>query len=74
MMEDAKQNPNKIFDMKHVVEEGDLVVVHSHLRHNPEAVGVAVIHIFRFQDEKIVELWDVGQLIPEESPNEHGMF
>jgi predicted SnoaL-like aldol condensation-catalyzing enzyme len=33
-----------------------------------------VIHIFRFEEDRIVELWDVGQEIPEDSPNDNGMF
>lgn len=31
-------------------------------------------HIFRFQGDRIVELWDVWQEIPKDSANEHGMF
>lgn len=29
---------------------------------------------FRFENNKIVEMWDVGQLIPENMLNEMGMF
>ena len=29
---------------------------------------------FRFQGDRIVELWDLGQPVPEKSPNENGMF
>jgi len=36
--------------------------------------GAAVVHIFRFEDDRIVELWDLGQAIPQDSPNRHGMF
>jgi predicted SnoaL-like aldol condensation-catalyzing enzyme len=32
------------------------------------------VHIFRFRGDKIVELWDLGQEVPESSPNENGMF
>lgn len=49
-------------------------MVHSLVKQNPEDLGRAVVHIFRFQDNKIVELWDIGQPIPEDSPNENGMF
>jgi len=74
MEENAVKNPNKVLEVKHAIQEGDTVAVHSHVKQNPDDLGGAVIHIFRFQDEQIVELWDVGQPIPEESPNENGMF
>ncbi|MEG0775427.1 MAG: hypothetical protein RR409_19070 [Clostridium sp.] len=35
---------------------------------------VAVVHIYRFEGEKIAEMWDISQEIPENSPNENGMF
>jgi len=30
--------------------------------------------LFRFEDGKIVELWDFGQPVPAESPNTDGLF
>lgn len=74
MEENALKNPNKILEIKHVIEEKDFVSVHSHVRQNAEDLGGAVVHIFRFKGDRIVELWDVGQPIPEKSPNENGMF
>jgi hypothetical protein len=32
------------------------------------------VHIFRFQNDLIAELWDIGQAVPENSPNQFGMF
>ncbi|WP_438824789.1 nuclear transport factor 2 family protein [Bacillus sp. JJ1532] len=74
MKENADLNPNKTLEVKHAIEEGEMVTVHSHVRQNPEDLGGVVVHIFRFQNDQIVELWDVGQPIPEDSPNENGMF
>jgi len=74
MEENARQNPGKNIEIKRVVGEGDLVAVHSQVRLKPEDVGAAVVHIFRFENDRIVELWDVGQPVPKESPNEYGMF
>jgi len=54
--------------------EGGFVVVHFHVRHGPGDLGAAVAHIFRFEEGRIVELWDLGQPVPEESPNRYGMF
>ena len=74
MKENAQANPGKIFEIQRVVQEGDLVAVHSHVRQNADDRGAAVVHIFRFEGSKIVELWDVGQALPELTLNENGMF
>lgn len=74
MEESAEKNPHKILEVKQALEEGNFVMVHSHVKQNPEDLGGAAVHIFRFQDGRIVELWDIGQAIPENSPNENGMF
>lgn len=74
MEENAAKNPNKILEVKRVIEEGDIVAVHSHVKQKQDDLGGAVVHIFRFHNNDIVELWDVGQTIPENSPNENGVF
>ncbi len=74
MEENARQNPSKVFEVKRAIAEGELVVVHSHVRQKPGDLGVAVVHIFRFEKGRIVELWDLGQPVPEKSLNQYGMF
>jgi len=74
MEENAKKNPHKTLQVVHVLAEGDLVAIHSHVRMNPNDRGFTLVHIFRFEGDKIAELWDVAQPVPEESPNEFGMF
>lgn len=74
MKENAEANPNKVFEVKHAIAEGEMVAVYSHVRQKPEDLGAVVVHIFRFHDNQIVEMWDVGQPVPENSPNENGMF
>lgn len=74
MKANARQNPDMIFEVKRAVAEGDFVVVHSHVRQRPSDLGAVVVHLFRFENERIVELWDVGQPIPDESANQYGMF
>ena len=75
MEQNAVENPNKAFQVQRTIAEGDLVAVHSRLQLKPGAPEIAVVHIFRFDDEgRIVELWDVGQPVPAQSPNEYGMF
>lgn len=74
MEENAHQNPNKVLEVKRAMAEGELVVVHSHVRQKPGDLGAAVVHLFRFEQGRIVELWDLGQPVPEKSPNQYGMF
>jgi hypothetical protein len=42
-------------------------------REDPEAPGIAVVHIFRFEQDRVAELWDLGQPILKQSPND-GLF
>jgi len=74
MAKNAAENPDKMFEVKHVLQEGDFVAVHGRVRLRPEAGDVALFHLFRFENGRIVELWDIGQPAPADSPNEHGMF
>jgi predicted SnoaL-like aldol condensation-catalyzing enzyme len=75
MEENHIQNPHKILDVKHALKDGDLVAIHSHVRMNPDDNrGVALVHIFRFQNGRVVELWDLGEPVPAETVNENGMF
>ncbi|MGJ7911096.1 nuclear transport factor 2 family protein [Neobacillus sp. LXY-1] len=74
MKENAAETPYKTLEVKHAIEEGEVVAVHSHIKQSPEDLGAAVVHIFRFQNKRIVELWDLSQPVPENSPNENGMF
>ena len=74
MEENAAMNPDKVLEIQRALQDGDLVAVHSHVRQHPGDRGAAVVHIFRFQGDRIAELWDVGQAVPESSPNELGMF
>lgn len=74
MMENAKVNPNKIFEVQNAVEDGDLVIVHSKVTTKTNNLDFAVVHVFRFHNNRITELWDIGQAVPADSPNENGMF
>jgi len=66
--------PGWSYDIKHAYVDGDIVVVHSHVRMKPEDRGFAVVDIFRFEKGKVVEHWDVLQPIPEKSANDNTMF
>lgn len=74
MEENAKRMPDKVFEIQRALEDGELVAVHSRFRQTPNDLDVAIIHIFRFNNGKVVELWDFGQAVPADSVNENGMF
>jgi predicted SnoaL-like aldol condensation-catalyzing enzyme len=73
MEENAKQFPNKTYETLRVLEDGDLVAIHGKVTLAPESQW-SVIHIFRFEDDLIVEEWEASQQVLKESPNESGVF
>ena len=71
----AKENLSSFkVEFKRVLADGDFVIVHAHAKANPEDRGSAVMDIFRLEDGKVVEHWDVIQPIPETAMNENTMF
>ena len=75
MQEASRTTPNKSIEIKHVYEDGDTVITQSLVtRQEADAPKIAVVHIFRFEQDRVAELWDVGQPISADSPNENGIF
>ncbi|OJW70786.1 MAG: hypothetical protein BGO57_03820 [Sphingomonadales bacterium 63-6] len=67
-------NPQARYIVHRVIADGDLVAVHNEARFNPDAAPSAVVDIFRVENCKIVEHWDVVQPVPAKSANNNGMF
>ena len=61
---------------EHALADGDLVALHVHNRRSPELRGNAVVDIFRIENGKVVEHWDVVQAIPDpdKAKNKNSMF
>jgi len=66
--------PKSRSEIKRVIADGDLVVLHVHSVREPGQRGRAIVDIFRLENGKIVEHWDVVQDIPEKMPHNNGMF
>jgi predicted SnoaL-like aldol condensation-catalyzing enzyme len=66
--------PNQRGEIKRVIAEGDLVVLHVHSTRGDGTPGRAIVDIFRIENGKVVEHWDVIQDIPAQAANQNGMF
>ena len=61
-------------EIKRVFADGDYVILHVHAVREPGTRGNAIVDIFKLENGKIVEHWDVVQPIPEKAANANGMF
>ncbi|MER6957953.1 nuclear transport factor 2 family protein [Streptomyces sp. NPDC000618] len=69
-----QQFPDAKVNVKRVISEGDLVVVHSNVIATPGTLGSAQFDIYRFQGGKIAEHWDSIQDVPATTASGNDMF
>jgi predicted SnoaL-like aldol condensation-catalyzing enzyme len=71
----ARSNsPDAQHHVKRLFADGDHVIAHVHVIIHPGDLGNAVVDIFRVENGRVVEHWDVAQAVPERAANTNGMF
>jgi predicted SnoaL-like aldol condensation-catalyzing enzyme len=66
--------PNHRYEVKRVIAEGPYVMLHLHGMGGPNPHGESVVDIFRVENGKVVEHWDIIQAIPDSADNANSMF
>lgn len=66
--------PNSHSEIVKSFVDGDYVILHVHAVREPGTRGNAIIDIFKLENGKIVEHWDVTQAIPEKTASGNPMF
>src|SRR4051794_36416145 len=66
--------PDSRSEIKRAFADGDYVILHVHSVREKGTRGRAIVDIFRLENGKIVEHWDLVQEIPEKAANSNGMF
>ena len=66
--------PNSHSEIKSSFVDGDYVILHVHAVREPGTKGNAIVDIFKLENGKIVEHWDVVQPVPENPANNNTMF
>ena len=66
--------PGHRYEVKRVIAEGPYVMLHLHGMGGPNPHGESVVDIFRIENGKVVEHWDIIQAIPDTADNANSMF
>ena len=75
--EGTSKYPEAEFTVKNILADGDFVAVYTQLlsvKSKPEEGGLRQVHLLRFDDNKIVEYWDITQQILPNMPNAKEAF
>jgi predicted SnoaL-like aldol condensation-catalyzing enzyme len=67
-------NPDATFEVKRILVDGDMAAVHLKARPKKDGPSLAVMDLYRLQDGKIVEHWDVIQPMTPSGANPHPFF
>jgi predicted SnoaL-like aldol condensation-catalyzing enzyme len=67
------KEPNFQIQILRIFADGDYVITHVWTHNGPDDRGGMAMDIFRLDNGKVVEHWDVNQAIPEKAMNDNGM-
>lgn len=73
-LEPKFRQEGSLFEIKRIVVDGDMAVIHLHGRAGAQGNGGTVADIYRLKHGKIVEHWDVLQPIADSPANPHAYF
>lgn len=73
-LESKFSRPEARFEVQRILVDGDHALIHLRARSDAAARGAAVADIYRLKDGKIVEHWDVLQVVPPDALNANTMF
>jgi predicted SnoaL-like aldol condensation-catalyzing enzyme len=68
------QSPNHRARIVRSFVDGDYVILHVNVTNAVEAPNLAVMDIFRIENGKLMEHWDVASPVPETAKNTNGVF
>jgi len=68
------ESPNAVHNVKRLFADGDHVIAHTHVIRYPGDAGLAVVDIYRIENNLIAEHWDVIQEIDPAVANAASMF
>jgi predicted SnoaL-like aldol condensation-catalyzing enzyme len=72
---DGVMPSDPVFKIKHVLADKDMVVIHTTLQSRSDNTkGFRQVHMFRFKGDKVIEYWDVTQVVPKEAKYPRNMF
>jgi predicted SnoaL-like aldol condensation-catalyzing enzyme len=67
-----KGAPKEKIDIRHIGSDGKFVYIHTRAARGTKTVSV--LDIFRLENGKITEHWDIIQEVPQKTDNPHPMF
>ncbi len=76
MMQTMKLVRAEVFDIKNIVcdDKENKVVIHAFVKINSDFNDMLLVQIYKLENSKIVEMWDIGQELPKEILNADGAF
>lgn len=60
--------------IKRIIAENDYVMLHTHIILDENTSGSAVMELFRLENEKVIEHWDITEDIPDKLEHTNGVF